>query len=89
MDETAIRRKIQDKLQRGTLPVGALVSSDPSITVTVGVGAGTPCSACDEPIRTPEGRLIYQGALKRVIQLHDTCDQLWQEESERYRRERP
>jgi hypothetical protein len=89
MDETAIRQRIRDKLQQGELPVGALVSSDPSIAVNVGVGTGTPCSACDEPIRTPEARLIYQGSLKRVIQFHDTCDRLWQEECERYRREHP
>jgi hypothetical protein len=44
MDETAIRQRIQDKLQQDELPVGALVSSDPSIAVNVGVGTGTPCS---------------------------------------------
>jgi hypothetical protein len=89
MDEATIRQKIQEKLQRGALPIHAQPAPEASIYSNVGEGTGEPCSACDEPITPHEERVIYAADPAQVIQLHGRCEQLWNEERMRDRREQP
>lgn len=89
MDETTIRQKIQEKLQRGALPIHAQVAPEASIYSNVGEGTGEPCSACDDPIAPHEERVIYAADPNQVIQLHERCEQLWNEARTRDRREQP
>jgi hypothetical protein len=89
MDEATIRQKIQEKLQRGALPIHAQVAPEASIYSNVGEGTGEPCSACDDPIAPHEERVIYAADPNQVIQLHERCEQLWNEARTRDRREQP
>jgi hypothetical protein len=79
MDEATIRQKIQEKLQRETLPIYAEPAPEASLYSNVGEGTGEPCSACDEPITPHEERVIYGADPHQVLQLHARCEQLWTE----------
>jgi hypothetical protein len=87
MDEATIRQKIQEKLQRGTLPIDAEPAPEASLYSNEGEGTGEPCSACDEPIAPHEERVIYGADPHQVIQLHARREQLWTEARTRARRE--
>ena len=89
MDEATIRQKIQEKLRHGALPIHAQAAPEASLYSNVGEGTGEPCSACDEPIRPHEERVIYAAAATHVIQLHARCEQLWNEARTRDRSEQP
>jgi hypothetical protein len=89
MDEATIRQKIQEKLERGALPIDAQSAPEASIYSNVGQGTGEPCSACDEPIAPHEERVIYAAEPNQVIQLHERCERLWNEERTRDRPEQP
>jgi hypothetical protein len=89
MDEATIRQKIQEKLQRGALPIHAEPAPEASLYSNVGEGPGEPCHACDEPIAPHEERMIYGADPNQVIQLHGRCEQLWTETRTRDRREPP
>jgi hypothetical protein len=89
MDETTIRRKIQEKLARGALPIHAELAPEASLYSNEGEGSGEPCSACDAPIAPHEERVISGAAPNQVIQLHARCVQLWTEARTRDRREAP
>jgi hypothetical protein len=89
MDDAMIRQKIQEKLQRGALPIHAQAALEASLYSNVGEGTGEPCSACDDPIPPHEERVIYGADPHQVIQLHARCEQLWTEERTRNRREQP
>jgi hypothetical protein len=51
MDEATIRQKIQEKLQRGALPIHAQAAPEASIYSNVGEGTGDPCSAVMTSLR--------------------------------------
>jgi hypothetical protein len=89
MDETTIRRKIQEKLARGALPIHAELAPEASLYSNKGEGTGEPCSACDEPITPHEERVIYGADPHQVIQLHARCEQLWTEARTRDREAPP
>jgi hypothetical protein len=89
MDEATIRQKIQEKLRRGALPMHAQAAPEASLYSNVGEGTGEPCSACDDPITPDEERVIYAADPNQVLQLHARCEQLWNEERTRDRREQP
>jgi hypothetical protein len=81
MDEATTRQKIQEKLQRGALPIHAQVAPEASIYSNVGEGTGEPCSACDDPIAPREERVIYAADPNQVgsdsfsssLQKHGPC----------------
>ena len=79
MDEAAIRQKIQEKLQRGALPIYAQAAPEASLHSHAGEGTGEPCSACDEPIAPHEECVIYVADSHQILQLHARCEQLWTE----------
>ena len=79
MDEATIRRKIQEKLARGALPVRAEPAPEASFYSHEGGGTGEPRSACDEAIAPHEERVIDGADPNQVIQLHARCEQLWTE----------
>jgi hypothetical protein len=85
MDEATIRRKIQEKLARGALPIHAEPAPEASLYSNEGEGIGEPCSACEAPIAPHEERVIYGAAPNQVIQLHARCEQLWTEARTRHR----
>jgi hypothetical protein len=89
MDEATIRQEIQEKLRHGALPIHAQSAPEASIYSNVGEGTGEPCSACDEPITPQEERVIYAADANQIIQLHERCEQLWNEARTRDRREPP
>jgi hypothetical protein len=89
MDEATIRRKIQEKLARGALPIHAEPAPEASLYSNKGEGTGDPCHACDEPIAPHEERVIYGADPNQVLQLHARCEQLWTEARTRDRREPP
>ena len=89
MEETTIRRKIQEKLARGALPIHADPAPEASVYSHEGQGTGEPCSACDEPIAPHEERVIYGADPNQVLQWHARCEQLWHEARTRDRRESP
>jgi len=76
MDEATIRRKIQEKLARGALPIHAEPALEASLYSDEGEGTGEPGSACDAPIAPHEERVIYGAAPNQVIQWHARCEQL-------------
>ena len=89
MDEATIRRKIQEKLARGALPLHAEPAPEASLYSHAGEGTGEPCSTCDEPI-TPEDERVIDGAdPNQVLQMHARCEQLWTEAHTRDRGEPP
>jgi hypothetical protein len=89
MDEATIRRKIQEKLACGALPLHAEPAPEASLYSHEGEGTGEPCSACDEPITPEEERVIYGADPNQVIQMHARCEQLWTEARTRDRGEPP
>jgi hypothetical protein len=78
-DDATIRRKIQEKLARGALPIHAEPAPEASLYSNEGEGTGAPCSACDEPITPHEERVIYGADSHQILQLHARCEQLWTE----------
>jgi len=89
MDEATIRQTIQEKLERGALPIHAEPAPEASLYSNEGEGTGEPCSACDEPITPHEERVIYGADSHRILQLHARCEQLWTEARTRDRHEPP
>jgi hypothetical protein len=89
MDEATIRRKIQEKLTRGDLPIHAEPAPEASLYSNEGQGTGEPCYACDEPITPDDERVIYAADPNQVIQLHARCEQLWHEARTRDRHATP
>jgi hypothetical protein len=89
MDEATIRRKIQEKLARGALPIYAEPTPEASLYSNEGQGTGEPCSACDEPIWPHQERVIYGADPNQALQWHARCEQLWTEARTRDRREPP
>jgi hypothetical protein len=77
MRPNVIRRRIQEKLQDGRLPVNSISS------VGGRPGDGEKCDACDDAITkeqlTVEGISVEADGARPVI-LHVACFQLWESE---------
>jgi hypothetical protein len=92
MEREALRRLIRDKLEDGRLPYNSIPR------VWGGPGNGEACDGCDAVIPKTEfviegisldggGLLLRPDDLRRPLQLHVKCFQLW--DAERRRRRGP
>jgi hypothetical protein len=77
MDDLTIRRRVREIIATGELPC------DDRAGLWGGMGRGTQCGACAEPIRT--GQVEYEVNLRsgQKILMHPPCHAIWLEECER------
>jgi hypothetical protein len=73
-DVTTIAATIAKKMDAGLLP------REPPRSLQAGRGDGSPCSACDRPIRPEEHEWSFWSGGVLTHRFHITCHRLWEAE---------
>ena len=74
VDVTAVAETIRRKLDAGQLP------REPPKSLQAGRGDGSPCSACDRPIRREEHEWSFWANGVLTHRFHVACHRLWEAE---------